>query len=246
MSTPELAKRQSKGDAFLVVLLAATAAAFAYMLWSVFHNTPSDATLGFVQKIFYVHLPPAIYGYVGFTVCFVASLYYLIRPRPFADAIARTGAAVGVLFCGLVLIAGPLWAKKSWGTFWTGEPRLVLTLALFVIFLSYVLVRSFGGDSELTKRIGAILAIFGFADIPLVRSAVERSQGGNHPMVVTGEGGGISAEMWYTLGTAFVAFGLLFVALLILRMRQAVAVEQIKIIERDIADRALLLEDYDA
>lgn len=246
MSATNAAQRRPGADTALWVILGLTAVSFVYMLYTIFHGTPSDASLGFVQKIFYVHLPPAIYGYVGFTICFGASLVYLVRPSATADAVARTGAAVGVLFCGLVLIAGPLWAKKSWGTFWTGEPRLVLTLALFVIFLSYVLVRSFGGDSVLTKRIGAVLAIFGFADIPLVRSAVERSQGGNHPQVVTGEGGGISAEMAFTLGTAFVAFGLLFVALMWLRMRQAIAAEQLKNVERHIADRTLLLEDLDA
>lgn len=219
-------------------------AAGVALVWSVvviFEFTPADAELGFAQKIFYFHLPAAIFGYVGFTICCVASIVYLIRPTAVTDAIARSGASVGVLFCAMVLISGPLWAKKSWGTYWTGEPRLILTLALFVIFLSYVLVRSYGGRSALTRRIGAVLAIFGFADIPLVRYAVQK-WGGNHPQVVTGRGGGISDEMQLALTTAFIAFALLFAGVFWVRARYAVLVEEVEGLHLEIGDRELLAE----
>lgn len=234
--------RETTGRGALPVVAIGAAVALVVAILLVFHYAPNDRELGFAQKIFYFHLPPAILGYLGFTICFVGSVWYLMRPSERADAVARSGASVGVLFCAMVLVAGPLWAKKSWGTFWTGEPRLILTLALFVIFLSYVLVRAYGGRSELTRRIGAVLAILGFVDIPLVRFAVTK-WGGNHPQVVTGGGQGITNEMELALWSCFVAFGLLFAALFWLRLSSAFLTERIESLNRDIADRSLLLEE---
>lgn len=226
---------------FIPSIIFAAAIAMVVAIVYVFELTPNEPRMGFVQKIFFFHLPSAILGYLGFAICCIASIVYLIRPSAKVDAIARSGASVGVLFCAMVLISGPFWAKKSWGTFWTGEPRLVLTLALFVIFLSYVLVRSYGGDNAFTRRVGAVLAIFGFADVPLVRWAVSK-WGGNHPQVVTGEGQGISPEMQSALWACFVAFILLFLALFWVRLRMALLKEAIEDLNRDIGDRELLLE----
>ncbi|MBN1946165.1 MAG: cytochrome c biogenesis protein CcsA [Bradymonadales bacterium] len=206
----------------------------------IFHCTPQDAELGFVQKIFYFHLPSALYGYLGFTICCVASIGYLVRPRVIWDVVAQSGAFCGVLFCGMVLLSGPLWARKSWEPWWTGEPRLVLTLVLFLLFVSYLLVRSFGGRGELTRQIGAVLAVFGFADIPLVHLAVKR-WGGHHPRVI--HQGGISGEMWLALGVSMVALGLLFVVLFWLRLRVGLLEEEVEDLHRDIADRSGLVED---
>lgn len=221
--------------------LALAGPAFIVAIYLVFNYAPDDAQLGFSQKIFFFHLPGAIFGYLGFAICCVASIVYLIRPSGQVDAIARSGAGVGVIFCAMVLVSGPLWARADWGAYWTGEPRLTLTLALFVIFQAYVLVRRYGGDSGLTRRIGAVLAIFGFADIPLVRYAVAR-WGGNHPQVVTGEGEGISPEMRVALWACFLAFGLLFVGAFATRLRVARLEESVEQLNRDIGDRELLLE----
>ena len=222
------------------IIAAAGIALVVAIVW-VFEITPNEPRMGFVQKIFFFHLPAAILAYLGFTICCVASIVYLIRPSTKVDAVARTGAAVGVLFCAMVLLSGPFWAKKAWGTFWTGEPRLVLTLALFVIFLAYVLVRSYGGDNDFTRRIGAVLAIFGFADVPLVRWAVAK-WGGNHPQVVTGEGDGISPDMQAALAVCFVAFALLFSGLFWLRLRMALLRQAVEDINQDMGDRELILE----
>jgi heme exporter protein C len=141
----------------------------------------------------------------------------------------------------MVLLSGPLWARKSWGAFWTGEPRLVLTLALFVIFLAYVLVRLYGGRSPLARRIGAVLAIFGFADIPLVRFAVQKWQG-NHPQVVMGSGQGLAPEMVPALVITSVAFALLFAALLWMAIRVGWLHERAEELHLEIGDRELLVE----
>lgn len=226
----------------LPTVLAASGIALFASVWVVLQETPNEASMGFVQKIFYFHLPPAILGYVGFTICCVASIVYLVNPSFKADCVAQAGAAIGVLFCGMVLISGPLWAKKAWGEYWSGEPRLTLTLALFVIYVAYILVRSYGGPGALTRRIGAVLAIFGFADIPLIRYAVTK-WGGSHPPLETGTRGGMSTEMWATMQLSFVAFGLLFVGLFWLRLRLGLMSEQAESLHVEIGDRELQIED---
>ena len=226
------------GDTLLPTLIAATAIALVTAICLILLYAPNEQTLGFVQRIFYFHVPSAILGYLGFTICFCASILYLFRGGAHIDAVARVGALIGIVFFSMTLTSGPLWAKKSWGTFWTGEPRLVLALALFVIFLSYVLVRELGGRSELTRRIGAVLAIFGFADIPLVRYAV-RKWGGHHPELDQA----LTSEMFLTLAVSFIAFILLFIVLFWVRLRDAFLEERLLCLERDLADRELVLEE---
>ena len=203
---------------WLVGLAGLTGVAVWVALGLVFFYAPSERTMGVVQKIFYLHVPSAIMAYAGFFLCCGASVVYLLRPSPKADVIARAGAEVGVLFCTVVLVTGPLWARKAWGTWWTGEPRLLLTLIMALIFVAYLLVRAVGGRREMTRKVCAVLAILGVADIPLVRLSVERWRGA-HPQVISGEGAGISPEMQVALTASFVAWGLLFALFLVLRIR---------------------------
>lgn len=184
----------------------------------IFFYAPQERTMGIVQKIFYIHVPSAIASYIGFFIAFGGSLGYLFTKSRRADIWARAGAEVGVLFCSIVLITGPLWARKAWGTFWTGEPRLMLTLVLFLTFCAYLVVYSLGGRSEMTRRICAMLAILGVVNIPLVRWSVARWRG-HHPRVITGEGAGVSSEMEVALLAGFIAIAMLFVTLLWLRVR---------------------------
>lgn len=202
----------------LVALTAISLAASLVMLGMIFFYAPAEATMGIVQKIFYLHVPSALASYLGFFLCCFASIAYLIKRSPTADVVARAGAELGVLFCAIVLITGPLWARKAWGTWWTGEPRLMLTLVMALIFVAYLLVRSLGGRTELTRKICAVLAILGVADIPLVRISVERWRGA-HPQVVTGEGGGLSPDMQIVFLVSLVSIALLFALLLLLRIR---------------------------
>src|SRR5690554_4579411 len=146
-----LNKPKASGFDPFLILTAVCGVAFVATLWAVFAYAPQEATMGIVQKIFYFHVPSAIASYVGFLIAFVASIAYLLTGRRGADVYARAGAEVGVLFCFMVVMSGPLWARKAWGAFWTGEPRLMLTLILLLIFLAYLVVRQLGGDSELTR-----------------------------------------------------------------------------------------------
>lgn len=208
----------------------------------VFFATPNELTMGVVQKIFYFHVPSAMTAYLGFTVCLGGSLWYLLRGDVRADVVARAGAELGVLFCVAVLLSGPLWAKKAWGTYWTGEPRLLLTLVMMLVFFAYIIVRGLGGRTELTRKIGAVLAILGFATIPLVRGAVKLWRG-NHPRVMTGDGGGIADSMMPAFATMSVACLLLFAALFWLRVRVGFAEEDIETWHRLVQRRRRSVED---
>ena len=153
---------------------------------------------------------------------------------------ARAGAEVGVLFCLMVLGSGPLWARKAWGTFWTGEPRLLLTLVMLLIFCAYLIVREFGGRTELTRRICAVLGILGVADIPLVRISVARWRG-NHPQVLSK--GGIDPDMYVALMVSAGALAMLFVTLLWFRIRLGLAEEDVTRLQRAVSEREMRAED---
>lgn len=230
-------ERSSVGFDPFKILAVLTGVAFAATLWAIFAYAPQEATMGIVQKIFYFHVPSAIAAYVGFIIAFVASITYLITGRRGADVVARAGAEVGVVFCFMVVMSGPLWARKAWGAYWTGEPRLMLTLVLLLIFLAYLVVRQLAGDVELTRRVCSALAILGVMNIPLVRYSVVRWRG-NHPRVITGDGGGISPEMQVALLGGFLCFALLFTMFFVARVRQGLALVETEQLQREVALRA--------
>ena len=226
----------------LPALLAVSAVALVASIGVIFLYAPVESSMGIVQKIFYFHVPSAIAAYVGFTICLGASIGYLLKGDYRFDVWARAGAELGVLFCAFVLISGPLWARKAWGTWWTGEPRLMLVVVMFLVFVAYVIVRQLGGHSDLTRKICAALAILGFADIPLIRVAVARWRG-NHPQVITGDGGGITSEMGVALTCGFIAILLLFSVLMWLRVRVGYASEDIETAHRFITGAGYRAEE---
>lgn len=236
---------RTRGFDALPWLAGAAAVGLAAALYLIFGYAPTERTMGIVQKIFYIHVPCAVVSYVAFFLCCAASALYLLKGSVTADVVARAGAETGVLFSLVTLTTGPLWARKAWGTFWTGEPRLMLFLVLMLIFAAYLVVRNFGGRTELTRRICAVLAILGVADIPLVRYAV-RLWRGNHPQVITRDGGGITPEMGVALAVSFGAIALLFAALFWARIRVGLAEEDVERYYRGLARREYRVEDATA
>ena len=134
---------------------------------------PPDATQGEVQRIMYLHVPSILTAYVAFTATFVASVLYLWRRDPRADAVAVSSAEVGVVFTGITLATGSIWGKSTWGVWWTWDARLTLTAILFTIYVGYLMLRAFAEDPQAAARYGAVLAILGFLDIPLNHFAVQ-------------------------------------------------------------------------
>lgn len=140
--------------------------------WAVI-QAPIDSTQGVIQKILYVH-PPLAYGaYLGFVITAVGGLVYLWRGREDCDRLAISGAEVGVLFCTLMLITGPIWARGTWGRWWSWDPRLTVTLLLWFVYLAYLLLRSFSGPGPRTARFAAIYGVVGIVLIPLNYFVIE-------------------------------------------------------------------------
>ena len=192
------------------IFAALTAVLLTYALYEALVAAPTEKTMGDVQRIFYYHVPSAWTAFLLFTINFVASVVYLIRRSLAADALAVVSAEVGVVFCTVVLVTGPLWARPVWGIWWTWDVRLTSTLVLWLIYVSYLMLRRFSASGE-TPVLAAALAIFGALDVPLVYFSIWifRTQ---HPQPVIGGGGSIDPRMWHVLlinWAAFLCFALL-------------------------------------
>jgi heme exporter protein C len=160
--------------------------------------------MGDVQRIFYYHVPSAWTAFLLFFINFGASLVYLIKRNTKADILALVSAEVGVVFCTVVLVTGPIWARPVWGIWWTWDMRLTLTLVLWLIYVSYLVLRRFSSGSQ-TPLIAAVLAIFGALDVPLVYFSIWyfRTQ---HPSPVIGRGGELDPRMAHVLLINWLAF----------------------------------------
>src|SRR5579871_4756457 len=144
-----------------------TLALLSWGLYQALVGAPTEATMGPVQRIFYYHVPNAWVMELCFPLNFLASIIYLITRKPAVDAFAVATAEVGVVFCTVVLLTGPIWARPVWGIWWTWDVRLTSTLVLWLIYVSYLLLRRFSTSSQ-TPVLAAVLAIFGALDVPLV------------------------------------------------------------------------------
>jgi heme exporter protein C len=195
------------------LLAIAAVSLLAFSTYQALYVAPPDALQGEVGRIIYYHVPCAWVGGLCFFFNFCASIWYLMSRNPRADAFALASAEVGVVFNSIVLLTGPIWARPVWGIWWTWDARLSSTLVLWLIYVSYLILRHFvaGGQSQ---TIAAVLAVFGFADVPLVYYSIQwfRTQ---HPQPVFGGGEArmeihmLHAFLWNML--AFTVMGLLLV-----------------------------------
>jgi len=129
-------------------------------------RAPYETTMGLVQKIFYFHVPSAMMMFVSAFVCGIASAVFLFGRSARADRVALTGAELVAVFGLVVLVTGPIWARKAWGVWWQWDARLTSSLLLWMIFLAYLLLRRYGGPGA--DRLSAGLALFGMANVPFV------------------------------------------------------------------------------
>lgn len=187
--------------------------------------TPIEATQGPAQKIFYLHLPAALAAFMAFGLVALASILYLWLKDPKLDLIAESSAEVGVVFTTMVLISGPLWGKPVWGTWWTWDARLTLTLFLWFIYVGYLVLRGAIEDPAMRARYSAVLGILGALLIPFIHLSVYLFRT-LHPMpiVLKPSAPSLPKEMLETLALSFVSFTILFVAFL--RARYHLAVER--------------------
>ncbi len=196
-----------------------TLALLSYGLYQGLVVAPKELTMGDVQRIFYYHVPSAWTAFLCFFVNFGASIWYLVKRDPKADAIALSTAEVGVVFCTVVLVTGPIWAKPSWGIWWTWDARLTSTLVLWLSYVSYLLLRRYSTAGQ-NPVLASVLAVFGAVDVVFVYMAIRwvRTQ---HPQPVIGggEGSGIDPRMMHALLMNWVAFLALAGLVVFLRYR---------------------------
>lgn len=217
------------------LLPAATTLAMFAALWLVFAVVPTEAQMGVVQRIFYFHVGSAWVAFASFFVVAGASVAYLRSGSAGADRLAAAAAEVGVLFCTLVLVTGPIWARPIWGVWWTWDPRLTMTVILWVIYASYLVLRAFGGEDDAVRRWAAVLGIVGVLDIPIIRYSA-RLLPGIHPVVINRPEGGSGLpdpSMRIALLVASVALTLLAVWLVTLRMRMQRAADELTELRRE-------------
>lgn len=219
-----------------------TLALLIYGFIQAIYIAPTEVTMGNIQRIFYYHFAAGNLMFLFFFFNFVASIWFLAarrgnpRKAQRLDAFALANAEMGTIFCATVLIQGPLWARPVWGIWWTWDERLTSTLVLFLIYVAYLMLRRYAVAGQ-TPTLAAVLAIFGFLDVPIVYMSIRwwRTQ---HPSPVMGGGAnsGLDPRMWtavfWNLG-AWLAWGLL---LMMLRYRGLLR-EQSQ--ERTRADAAL-------
>lgn len=179
-------------------------------LYMVFVYAPTEATMGNVQRIFYYHVGTAWNAFLFFGVVAVSSAIYLATRRERWNTAARTAAELGVLFTTLTLVAGSLWARPIWNVWWTWDPRLTTTLILWFIYIGYLLIQAGASESVGQRRLGAVVGIVGFVDIPLIHFSA-RLWRSIHPTVIRPESPGMPPEMLVTMILSLLA--LMFVGL---------------------------------
>jgi heme exporter protein C len=208
-------------DWFFLVALILVAVTFVRAIFF----TPIEATQGPAQKIFYVHAPSAGVAFLAFGIVALTSILYLWLKDPKLDLVAESSAEVGVVFTTMVLISGPLWGKPVWGTWWTWDARLTLTLFLWFIYVGYLVLRGAIDDPAMRARYSAVLGILGALLIPFIHLSVYLFRT-LHPMpiVLKPSAPSLPKEMLETLLLSFLSFTVLYFAFL--RARYHLALER--------------------
>ena len=226
-------KRLEKVAATVLPCLVGPAMVIA--LYLIFMVVPTERDQGIVQRIFYFHVPSAWTAFIGFFVVCGASLLFLWRGSAAWDRVAKASAEVGMVFCTLVLLTGPIWARPIWGAWWTWDPRLTMTVILWTIYASYLLLRAYGSEDDQVARYAAVLGIVGAIDIPLIVVSV-RLWRGVHPAVMMArdpQGGLRDPMMRITLAAAAAAFVLTYAWLLLVRMRSLRIADELEQLQRE-------------
>jgi heme exporter protein C len=203
-------------------LFAIAVIAIAVALTRVLYYTPFEAVQGPAQKIFYLHLPAALCAFMAFGVVAFSGIGYLWLGDLRLDRAAESSAEVGVVFTTIVLVTGPLWARPVWGTWWTWDARLTLTLFLWFIYVGYIVLRGAIEDRALRARYSAVLGILGSLLIPFIHLSVYLFRTLHpRPIVIKPSAPSLPPEMLTTLIISFVAFSLFYLALVRQRYRLA-------------------------
>jgi len=173
--------------AVLLVLAAAYGALFV---------APAERSMGLIQRIFYLHVSSAWTAFTAFFITFVANLLYIFRRRARWDWLGVASAEVGLAFTTIVLVTGPIWAHPVWGIWWTWDARLTSTFVLWLLYVSYLLLRTLLEEPDRRALLSALFGVFAFLDVPLVFGAIRwwRTQH-PQPLILGAPGSGLDPRM---------------------------------------------------
>jgi len=211
----------------------ATVAALALSLSLVFFYAPLDADQGFIQKIFYLHVPLAVTALIGFVIGGVFAILHLRSGEAKWDAYSYVSIHMSVIFGVAVLITGAIWAKASWGHWWVwDEPTLVSFLIVFLMYATYYPFRYAIEDRDRQARYASVFAITAGAFVPLNFIAVRMAESLVHPRTFATAEGGLPAEMMLTFLVSLIAMGLLWTTLVKFELTAKSASGQLKRLRR--------------
>jgi heme exporter protein C len=199
-------------------------------------RVPPDTATGDLIRILYFHVPSAWLAFLSFGVVALTSLIYLWRHDRRWDVLALASAEFGVIMTALTLVSGSMWGYKAWGTWWVWDARLTLTLVMFLVYIGYLMLRAYVGADEKRARYAAVLGIIGALDIPLIHFAVEWWRG-QHPtaIVITPEGPKLAGSLFPPLMISLLAFTLLYLFVMIVRIRLEQQRAQLEALRMEVA-----------
>ena len=201
-----------------IILAGLSAVAVLAALGMVFLYAPREVTMGDVQRIFYFHVACAWVGFFAFFVTFVAGIGYLARGERRWDILALSSVEIGLTFITMAVVTGSLWARPVWGAYWTWEPRLTISAVQLLIYVAYGMLRTAIESPERKARFAAVYGIVAFVTVPLSWFAI-RWWRTIHPDIMAGGEMGLTPRMLQTLFASLAALTLLYVTLLLQRIR---------------------------
>lgn len=221
------------------VMLGLAAAALGVGLWFAL-TAPPDTLQGVYSRLFYIHAPSLWLGFLAFFVTAFGSIAWLIRKRPRWDRLASASVEIGVIFTGIGLLTGMIWGKAVWGTAWDwGDPRLATTAVMFFVYLGYVALRAAIDEPVIRARRSAILGAIAVVQVPLVYFSVNLWRGLHQTQSIRPDGATMPREMLVAMLVNVGAFSLVYLALLLARMRVA-RLEEEAAVEEAVAGSTVL------
>jgi len=223
----------------LVTLALITAAAVGIALGMVFLYAPLDADQGFVQKIFYLHVPLALVALAGFVAAGVMGALHLRSGDSAWDLRSYVAIHLSTILGVGVLVTGAIWARASWGHWWVwSEPTLVAFLIVFLLYAVYPMLRFSIEDPGRQGRYASVFAVAAGAFVPLNFAVVRSAESLTHPQVFSTTGSGMPGEMLATFLVSMAAMALLYATLWKLELTAKHASDQLRRLRRRAERRA--------
>ena len=229
---------KSRFAATLIVAVLISVAGYAALFVA-----PDERTMHEIQRIFYFHLPSWIASFTAFFITFAANIAYLSTRKPQWDWLGAASAEVGVICCTVGLITGPIWAHPVWGVWWTWDARLTTTFILWLLYISYLLLRRLLEDPDRRATLSAVFGIFAFLDVPLVYVS-NRLWRTTHPqpVILGGQGSGLDPTMGKVMLLCVVSVLTVMILVLIDRYRLEELRHELEVLHYEVESQRLDVE----